>query len=226
MPRRLRGEKGKPWLRKMGSGKFRWFMPKGQTGGKLAPVLRKDGAFIDGPEREAEAMQVWHEAVVVATAPDRGDDNEVRVVCDLYLQHLEKTAKAKTLGEFVKFFKSFFGKWPDLLVRQLRPVHLEKWWEERHPTWGSGTRGLSATAFQAAMNWAAGAQGNNLISKNPLKGMKMPQIRSRGAEALVSNKDHDKLLAAVPSDLKDVLIALRNTGTRPSIVRRVTAKDF
>jgi len=226
MPRRLRGEKGKPWLRKMPNGTLRWYMPKGQTGGKLRPIVRRDGTFIDGKANETEAMQVWHEVAVAAAAPDRGDDNEVRVVLDLYLQHLERTAKQKTLQEFLKFFKSFCGRWAGLLVGQLRPFHLEKWWEECHPTWSGGTRGLSATAFQAAMNWAAGARGNNIISSNPLKGMKMPQSRSRGAEVLVSNEDHDTLLAAVPQDLKDVLIALRNTGTRPSVVNRVTARDF
>ncbi len=45
MPRRKRGEKGKPWLRKLTNGTLRWYMPKGHTRGKLVPLTRRDGTF-------------------------------------------------------------------------------------------------------------------------------------------------------------------------------------
>jgi hypothetical protein len=225
MPRRKRGEKGKPWLRKLSNGTLRWYMPKGATGGKLVPITRKDDTFIDGKEAESDAIQAWHAWMASAQAPEKGEDNEVRLVLDLYLQHVQKHASKKTLDAYVGFFRSFRDQWPGLLVRHLWPLHVDQWWEQCHRTWGPSTRLYSATALQAALNWAAGTQGG-LIPKNPLKGMKMPRGRSRGADALIDDDDHKKLLAAVPDDLRDVLITLRHTGTRPSTVSRVTASEF
>jgi integrase len=201
-------------------------MPKGMTGGKLCPLVDRRGHFIDGDENEALASQAWHEYATLLEAPDKGVDNEVRVPCDLYLQHLEGHATAKTVKEFHKVFKSFLGRWPGLTVRQLRPQHVEAWWADTHPNWGDSMKAYSVQAIAAALNWAAGAAGGNLLEKNPLKGMKKPQCKSRGAETVIDEADHRRLLDAVPDDLRDVLVALRSTGTRPGVVTRVTAADF
>jgi integrase len=225
MPRRKRREKGKPWLRRLSNGILRWYLLKGYTSGKLVPVTRRDRTFIDGADAEDEAMQAWHEIMCVTEASEKGEDNEVRVVLDLYLQSLKKRAGKKTVDEYVKMFRSFRDKWPGLLVRELRSTHVEKWWEDCHPGWGDSTQNYSATALLAALNWAT-KPDTKLIPSNPLKGMVKPHVRSRGADTLISDHDHEKLLAAVPEDLRIVLIALRYTGTRPSIVSRVTAEDF
>jgi integrase len=102
---------------------------------------------------------------------------------------------------------------------------LQTWFNE-HPTWGPTYRRLIGTSFKAALNWASGADSGNLISKNPLQGMRLPASRSRGAEILISDADHKRLLTAVPEDLKLVLIALRHTGTRPSNIWRAEARNL
>lgn len=56
--------------------------------------------------------------------------------------------------------------------------------------------------------------------------MRLPRVRSRGASTLISEDDHKKLIAIVPEDLRDVLVALRNSGTRPSNIWRATRKNF
>lgn len=221
--KRKRGENGKPWLRTLPNGTKRWYV---KIVGRQEPLRKKDGTFINGPEKEGEALRAWHEMMVVAAAPITGAENPVRVVLDLYLQrHLEKNGQPKTLTEYVRVFKSFTAKYPNLRVSELRKHHVEKWWEE-HPKWGPSMRNFTGTALKAALNWAAGAESDNLIPANPLNGMKLPQCRSRGAEALISDEDHDRLIAIVPEDLRNVLIALRAVGTRPSNVWRSTAKNF
>jgi hypothetical protein len=36
-------------------------MPKGHVGGRLVPLRRQDGSFVDGADSPEEAPQVWHE---------------------------------------------------------------------------------------------------------------------------------------------------------------------
>jgi integrase len=171
-------------------------------------------------------MQAWHEYMTVQNAPTAGDENPLSLVLDLYLQHLrDSKASAKTLKDYKDFFQWFIDRWPKLTVRELRSFHMQTWFRE-HPKWGPSYRNKIGTAFKAALNWATGADGGNIIPKNPLDGMSLPQSRSRGAEVLISDEDHKRLLAVVPEDLKRVLIALRHTGTRPSNIWRAEARNL
>jgi integrase len=163
--------------------------------------------------------------MAVANTASNGDSNPLAAIFEHYLRHLEKHASEKTFKEYRKVFRDFLETWPDLLVKEVKPFHLEQWWEGKHANWSEGTRLYGATAIRSALNWASGAQAG-IIPANPLKGMVMPKGRSRGAETLVSWADHDKLIEVVPEDLRDVLEALRHTGTRPSMVSKVTAAQF
>jgi integrase len=196
-----------------------------KIGGKPVALKRADGSLLKGKGSEEEAMTLWHRMMAVGNAASTGEDTLVCVIFEHYLRYLMKYAAEKTYKEYNKAFTSFFETYPEVKVKDLRPLHMEEWWEKKHPNWEDGTRLFSATAVHAALNWASGAQAR-LIPNNPLKGMRMPKGRSRGAEALVDLADHQKLIAAVPEDLRDVLVALRHTGTRPSTVSRVTANDF
>jgi integrase len=219
-PKRQRGEKGRPWYRAQ---KDAWCI---KIDGKLANIKRPDGTVVKGKDNEAEAVKYWHQLMSLAHAPASGDDNLVMVIFELYLRHLEqKHAEPKTIKEYTKYLTEFTNLHPTLRVKDLKPHHLQTWWDEKHAKWGDSMRQYTGTAIHSSLNWAAGAD-SGIITKNPLKGMKMPQGRSRGAETLVETGDHKKLLDAVPEDLRNVLVALRNTGTRPSVVSRVTANDF
>jgi integrase len=222
MASRRRGANGEPWLRKFNGG---WYVSV--RGGKAPiPIRDREGAHIRGKGRKAEAFAAWHEMMSVSRAPAVGDENEARVVLELYLQrHLAGSAAPKTVAEYTDVFQRFTDRWPGLLIRDLRSEHVKTWWQE-HPSWGPSYRNYMGTALKAALNWAAGAEGNNIISKNPLQGMKLPRSRSRGADALISDEDHGRLIAAVPDDLRQVLIALRHTGTRPNHIWRAEARNL
>jgi integrase len=218
--KRKRGENGRPWFRKQNEG---WYI---KVQGKAIRLADKDGEAIRGREREGDAVQRWHEMMAVANAPVNRDENQVRVILDLYLQkHLEGNAAEKTFKEWLRIYKSFRDRWPDVLVRELAPNHLRTWWDE-HPTWGSSYRNSTGTAIKAALNWAAGAEIGHLITKNPLDGMRLPPMRSRGRSALIADADHNRLVAAVPQDLRDVLVALWYTGSRPSLIWRATKANL
>jgi integrase len=92
-----------------------------------------------------------------------------------------------------------------------------------HGRWNATTENHVLGRVLAAYNWAVEQE---LLPANPLKGLKKPRCRSRGADSLVSADDHARLMAAAPPYLRDVLFALQQTGARPCEVLTVAAADF
>jgi integrase len=60
----------------------------------------------------------------------------------------------------------------------------------------------------------------------PAGGVEDGPVRSRGAEVLVEPADHERLLEAASPALRDVLVVLRETGTRPVNLCRATAQNL
>ena len=58
---------------------------------------------------------------------------------------------------------------------ELRPFHIHKWLDT-HPNWGNGGRRMAIQAIKRMLNFGVEAQ---LIEKNPIRGMKVPQARAR-----------------------------------------------
>jgi integrase len=221
MPRRKSAQKGYPWYRK---GNNTWYVTL--ENGEQSMLRDRDGLPVRGKENEGEAVAVWHEVMAVAQAPETGDNNSLKVVLDLYLQGRAGRVTPKTHAEYVKHFRDLTDKWPQLLVKDLKARHIRQWWAEDHPGWGSSTQNYALTALKAALNWAAGAEGDHMISKNPLRGMSMPACRSRGAEADISPEDYRRVMEVVPPDLHDVLTVLFETGTRPINLIRAEMRNL
>ncbi|HEY7330178.1 MAG TPA: site-specific integrase [Gemmataceae bacterium] len=226
MPRRNNTKNGLPWLRKLANGTMRWYLPTSATAGKPTPLVDKNGDFIDGADNEEQAMQAWHEHMTLDQAISGGenDNHPVAVILELYLQHLaEKQAAPKTIDDARWFYELFNKTHPGLIVRELKPKHIRQWWQTK-PKWGPSTHRQSAAMIISALNWAEGADGGNMIPKNPLRGMHLPATRSRGAEVVLEPAEYQKVLATAAPDLRDVLIVLYETGTRPSNVTYVEAR--
>jgi integrase len=91
------------------------------------------------------------------------------------------------------------------------------------PTWGPTTANHVLSRMAAAFNWA---EREGLIPANPIKGVRKPSARSRGTDALVAEADYRRLYDAAPPYLKDVLLALHDTGARPCEVLTAEARHF
>jgi integrase len=133
----------------------------------------------------------------------------------------------KTLANYTGWFQSFTDHWGGLLVRDLKPFHVHQWWDAKHPEWGASTQNLSGSALKAAMNWAAKpGKGGAIIPTNPLDGMKLPTMRKRSSEAVVTQTEFDRLLALIASEpVRDILLVAWETGTRPVNLSRATARN-
>jgi integrase len=219
--RRQRGERGKPWYRR---DRDAWFITQGK---KKVALCDKHGNYVHGVGNRAEALRVWHEMMALADAPQRGDENEVRLVLELYLQDLENRAAPKTVGDYAGFFRDFLQRWPGLLVRDLKPAHVRTWWEG-HPTWRNTYRNLTGTALKAALNWAAKpGKGGGIIPANPLDGMTLPTGRKRSATVVIEPHEFDRLMGLVKSQaVRDILTVLWHTGTRPGNLAIATADNL
>src|SRR5262249_18443856 len=111
----------------------------------------------------------------------------------------------------------------DIAVGGLKLRHVQGFFDTKE--WESGTRASFTAYLVAALNWAA-RPGVELIEFNPLRGMKRPARKSRGEEACVSEEHYRLLLEHAGPHLRDVMIALRQTGRRPGDVRLVEAPDI
>jgi integrase len=74
----------------------------------------------------------------------------------------------------------------------------------------------------ACLNWAAKPE-QAYIERNPIARISKPACRSRGAEALIDPEDFAAILDAANPRMRDVLAFLRQTGTRPGNLARITA---
>lgn len=218
--KRRRGANGLPWYR---AERDCWCVPGDP---KKAPIRDRHGEIVRGAENGDRAKAVWHEMMSLTHAGRAGDENDVRTVLEGYLQrHVERHATPKTLDDYSRWFKSFVSRWPGLQVRDMSSDHVERWWAERHPKWGSSMRNLVGSAFKAAFAWAAAADGRKpLIPHSPLNGWKLPTMRKRSAKVVVSGADFGKVLAEVGNQrVRDVLEVLWATATRPINLARATA---
>jgi len=75
----------------------------------------------------------------------------------------------------------------------------------------------------AAFNWAVREEH---LPHNPIKGLQKPSVASRGAEALIDEALHQRLLASANPSLRLILEVLHGTGCRPGEACSVTASEF
>jgi integrase/recombinase XerC len=85
------------------------------------------------------------------------------------------------------------------------------------------TRAIVLRSVSAVFGWAAKTK---LVRENPARGLPMPRTRARGAEAVVSESDHARLLAAATPRFRVVLRVLHATGCRPGEVAKITAETL
>lgn len=220
MPRRKkteRGTRGLPWYRKFND---TWYV---DYAGKQTAIKDGDGNNVKGAGNGEMARDCWVLMQAHMMAPEKGDENPVRLVFGKYLDHVKK-AHADAYSAYKRTLVGFSESLPDkdILVRDLTAFHVDRWLEAHDDEWSSTTKATYIAVVMAALNWAAEPH-RRLITANPIRGYKKPRRRSRGAEALIPEEAHQALLDNVPEDFALVLRVLRDTGTRPSNVCRVTA---
>ncbi len=214
--KRKRGIKGRPWYRRATGS---WYI---KHNGKPIPVVDERGDPVRGAENRERADKCWVLMQARMMAPARPEENPVRLVFAMFLDNHQK-AHPTSYKDYQRTLVGFANSLPshDFLARDLRACHVDAW-VNSHPEWNSTTRATYISRVLAALNWAVEPH-QGLMQSNPLMKYPLPRRRARGEEALVPEEAHDAFLDHVPDDFKTILLVLRDTGTRPGNVCRVTA---
>lgn len=209
----------------------------------------------DGPDDAPKgptylaALRKFGELMSVEAADSADQANTVRVVVDLYGQHLERNGQDRTLSILLQTCTSAVEEFGDKTFAQLKPVHVTNWLakmakprDHTHKTktggqaktrrvkWGPTYQNIALRTLVAAFNWA---KGQGLITAHCLQNPKAVVVRgrkrSRGAEVYVSRATWKKLIdriGATNHAFADLLRFVRGTGCRPSEAYHVEARYY
>jgi integrase len=139
-----------------------------------------------------------------------------------YWKDCERRLAANPLRVAKMFLDAFAGACGTLPAGSVRKHHVEAWLG-KHPTWGDSTQHMAKTRLIALFRWSVEQE---LLSVNPIAGIRKPPARSRGQDVVISPEPHARLMASAFPALRNVLFALHQSGARPGEVVSVTAADF
>jgi integrase len=146
----------------------------------------------------------------------------VEQLAGVYLNDCRGRLESNNLRVAEWFLRTFLDLYESRRVKDLRAVHLDAW-VRQHPTWGQSTESGAKSRIVAMIRWGV---DQGIVAANPIRGLKRPPIRSRGAQTIIRPEDHENLMQGASPALRLVLTALHQTGARPSEVTGVTAADF
>ncbi len=176
----------------------------------------------DEENNRQAALDEWHRVMALVEAESNKGKNPVWVILENFLDHKSRESP-KAYERYLPFCQSFKDKYPDLRVDDLKPRHINEWLALQ--PWNESTQSLGSAVILAGLNWAAKPE-QSIIDRNPIRGMKRPSVRSRGAETVIDDSDFQILLDNAPPWIRDALFFLRQTGTRPVNLARIEAKTI
>lgn len=166
---------------------------------------------------KAAAYRAWHAIAAREAAPHPTPTGPltVRQLCDGYL-----AAIAGRVGEHYRrgatyTLRRFRDHCGGFAVEAVTAVEFNAIANARG--WGQSMRSYAKRRWAAACNWKGVA--------NPLRGLLTGRVRARRTP-LLTDEQVGQLLAAATPDLRDVLVAMADTGCRSSEVRAVTAANL
>jgi integrase len=165
-----------------------------------------------------------------------GDGNTVKAIFNAYMQAKEGRIRPKSFSIKREMLGLFVEKYGELKASEVKPYHAESVLaEKRKPRhdgkkvfrWRDAQCVIFLAQLKAAFAWAV---KNELITRNPMAAVEMPRVRSKSRERIVTPAEHDKVLSLLRNrrqqSLRRIIIALENTGARPSELTDARVSDF
>lgn len=192
-----------------------WWYAQVRVGAK-----RKQIKLVKGKDNEQEAYRAFCRVIAdhEGEAP-KPQATTVATVCDLFLAHSEKQNKPDTFTLYRYYLQDFCETHGRRMAVELKPFHVSRWLDS-HPKW-KGSRANAIEAVKRAFGWAT---DEGLLTKNPIQGVKKPAKGRR--DRIVTREERETILAAIKDrPFREFVLAMQETGCRPSEVARVTAAD-
>jgi integrase len=155
-----------------------------------------------------------------------GDANTVVIVMASYLRAIKGKVSRNTYELRDRFCTLFCTRYGGLPVSSIKPLHASEMITQQEG-WGNGTARIFVASIKAGFNWA---EATGLIDKSPLRGLKPPPARSMGRVRVLSQAEHERVLADLAHPRyglhRNLVIALENTGARPGELSHATVGDW
>lgn len=196
----------KPWYR---PSRGQWYVTLNGVQHNLGPD--KDAAF-------AQYRQLLGQPGQVAVSR-----HTVASIVDAFLDWSQKHQAERTYLRYLDYCQSFVNRFPDLLVADMKPFHIQEW-VDSHTGWGNTTKRSAVVAMKRAFNWAE-KQGR--IAASPIRHAEKPAPNKR--EEFITKDEHDHVLSLVKDQhFRDLLVLAWETGARPQELFRLEARhvDF
>ena len=162
-----------------------------------------------GPD-EAAAFTAYHDLMRMPKEKRTAPADSVVLIIDAFLDYTQKHRAADTYEWYQSRLQLFARRYPDLLVSDLKPFHVQDWIDS-YPNLSSGSKRNFCRSIMRAMRWAE-KQGR--IDKSPIAHFEKPAGGKR--ERVISDVEWQDLLTLVPDEnFRDLLVVTWETGCRP-----------
>lgn len=132
--------------------------------------VQVDGKQINlGADREAAFCQ-YHQLMQPPQNATSTASVSVASIVDAFLDWSQKHRALRTHRRYLEYCQSFVEMFPDLLVAELKPFHVQEW-VDSHEGWGNTTKRSAVTAMKRTFNWAE-KQGR--VAATPIRHAEMP----------------------------------------------------
>lgn len=198
----------KPWYRK-------------QTDAWYVTIDGTQHCLATGKKNKKEADLEFHRLMTErGILPKSLKRCSVKTIIDLFLEWSKTHHEPETAKLHCAFLTDFssFSDYSSLTTDHILPLHVTRWVDAR-PTWKSKRAAIASV--KRLFSWA---EQEGLLKENHLRRIKLPANKSRMV-TLTEKERHEVLNAIKDKAFKRFVIALQNTGCRPSEIARVTASD-
>jgi integrase len=190
--------------------------------GKGAWYVILDGRTIRLDKDRDNAHRAFHRLMADRGPVSTAAPPTFRRLAELYLADLKARVTGRTYYVASCYLKPILTACGDLRADAVKRPVVEAA-IRAHGRWSPTTENHVKCRVVALFRWAVDQE---FLATNPVRGIRKPPARSRGSDALIRPEDHARLMAGAPAYLRDILLALYETGARPCEVLTVTAADF
>ncbi|HLW65249.1 MAG TPA: tyrosine-type recombinase/integrase [Gemmataceae bacterium] len=181
------------------------------------------------------ALRKFTELLELANADTSDQGNTVRLICELYGQHLERNGKTASLRIYLETCTSGIERFGEKTIAEFKVFHVTEWLEAmakprkdrkgRMGQWRETYQAMALRSLICALNWA---KKQGLITRHCLdqKGVVKRSKRSRGEEAYIDPTIYQELIGAVNANFGDLIRFLRDTGCRPAEAYHAEARYY
>lgn len=196
---------GQPWYRK---GTDSWYVWHSGRQVRLAT----------GRANKAEAYARFAELLDAPVTEEARPPLTVTGLIAAYRAHVRQRVKASTYTSYDVILKQLVEAFGDRVVGAVSADDLEAW--ARAQPWSQTTRRYGLTVAAVVYRWAVRSR---LIDANPIRVLNRPPGRSRGADVIIDDALHERILGVSSPQFAQFITVVRATGARPGEVARLEA---